>query len=112
MNRDKPSQPNDRRSHKRRECRGAIEWSFFNHTDRFSGVILNYSETGAYIESPRKIKTGSNILLHTGAVMIACDKTDDCFPPNATLLAEIKWVKSSAEGKGPRPCGAGIRYHY
>jgi hypothetical protein len=112
MNRDKPSQPSDRRSHKRRECRGAIEWTFFNHTDRFSGVILNYSEAGAYIVSRRKMKPGSTILLHTGPVMIACDRIDDCFPPNATLLAEIKWVTSSAEGRGPRPCGAGIRFHY
>ena len=101
----------NRRSIERRECRGAIEWTFFNHRERFSGVIVNYSEDGACIESLREMKPGSNILLHTGQVMIACEKLDGCLPPNATLLAEIKWVNPRGEEKDIRRYSAGIRYH-
>ena len=101
----------NRRSIERRGCRGAIEWSFFNHSERFSGVLVNYSEAGAAIESLQEMKPGSNILLHTGRIMIACERMDGCLPPHATLLAEIKWVKPHDEGKDTRLYSAGIRYH-
>lgn len=112
MNPENEEKIPDRRAHPRRECRGAVEWTLFNRSERFSGVILNYSEAGAYIESLRKMKPGSSILLHTGRVMIACEKSDDCLPPNATLLAEIKWGQSQGEVNDIRRYGAGIRYHF
>ena len=101
----------NRRSIERRGCRGAIEWSFFNHRERFNGVIVNYSEAGASIESWQEMKPGSNILLHTSRILIACERMDGCLPPHATLLAEIKWVKLHYEGKDTRHYSAGIRYH-
>jgi hypothetical protein len=111
MTPDSTLETDNRRSIERRGCRGAIQWSFFNHRERFNGVIVNYSEAGAAIESSQKMKPGSNILLHTGRVMIACERMDGCLPPHATLLAEIKWVKSHDEGKDTRRFSAGIRYH-
>jgi hypothetical protein len=111
MNQHKPIVPGDRRFHERRDCRADIEWSFFNRRERFDGLMMNFSEAGAYIESFREMKTGATIFLHTGRVIIACEKTDGCLPPNATLLAEVKWGGSYSGESGMRRYGAGIRYH-
>lgn len=111
MNPDHQRTIANRRSHPRRNCRGAVEWTLFNRRDRFKGLILNYSEAGAYIESHGELKTGASILLHTGRVIIACEKSDDCLPPNATILAEIKWRRTLHEEHDTRLYGAGIRYH-
>lgn len=101
----------ERRHQRRQDCRADIEWSYFNRRERYGGAMLNYSEFGAYIESHRELKPGSTILLHTERVMIACETADNCVPPNATLLAEIKWRRTDAADDGAPRFGAGIRYH-
>jgi hypothetical protein len=101
----------DRRSQRRRCCRAAVEWSYFNRRERFTGAMLNFSRGGAYIESDRELRIGATILLHTGRAVIACEKPEGCEPPAATLLAEIKWRRRPTGEDGPPRYGAGIRLH-
>ena len=43
--------------------------------------------------------------------LIACENSDGCLPPNATILAEVKWGRTQDEDDDTRTFGAGIRYH-
>ena len=111
MNRAKPGDAGERRHHQRRDCRADIQWSYFNREQRYQGTMHNYSSSGAYIEATRRLTPGATILLHTGKIIIACEKTDGCLSPNATIFAEIKWQHAAREDHDRRRYGAGIRFH-
>ena len=96
----------------RRDCRAGFEWNFFNRSERYEGTMLNYSESGAYIESYHRLIPRATILLHTDKVMIACERSDGCQSPGATLFAEIKWHRTIDEENEIQRFGAGIRYHH
>lgn len=55
---------NEKRMHERSDCKGLIKWSYFNNSDSFGGELLNFSKKGFYFETPKAIKTGSNIFIH------------------------------------------------
>ena len=54
----------EKRMHERSDCKGLIKWSYFNNSNSFGGELLNFSKKGFYFETPKAVKTGTNILIH------------------------------------------------
>ena len=54
---------NEKRMNERSDCKGLIEWSYFNQTKSFNGELLNFSQEGSYFETPKTIHTGATIFV-------------------------------------------------
>jgi len=107
-------EPNDeKRIHERSDCKGIINWSYFNQSNFFGGELLNFSQKGFYFQTSEAIKTGATIVI----------KLTKCFPENLSpndkellrnvCIGEVKHCNEIL--KDDSTCyGVGIKYipHY
>ena len=66
------SELSDKRRDNRYDTNSAITFSQLNRSEKYVGIVRNYSRNGMFFFSIRKLKTGSCIVINP----LVCDSTD------------------------------------
>ena len=57
-------EPNEeKRTHRRSDCKGILKWSYFNNNNSFDGELLNFSPEGLYFATSENIRIGAIIFI-------------------------------------------------
>jgi hypothetical protein len=98
----------ERRRSERHACRYVANWSYFNKAGGLEGRILNFSQTGSYLQVDRPILPGANVLIR---VLATRDAAEYPFGLPMHAVAEVKWCREVENG-GKEIYAAGVRYCY
>jgi len=104
----------EKRCDERLPCRTSVEWEYFNKHQKYRGRMLNYSQTGACIESAQALIDGATILVrleaYRGECGADCNNRGECAWPRTISLGEVKWCRN-LPGIDARRFGAGVKFH-
>jgi hypothetical protein len=107
-------QPPEKRYGERVPCRTPVEWAYFNQPKKYSARMLNYSQTGACIESAQALINGATILVRLEAYQdecgSECKNSAECAWPRMFSLGEVKWCRN-LPGVGAQRFGVGVKFH-
>ena len=99
----------EKRTHERSDCKGLIKWSYFNNSKYFGGELLNFSQKGIYFETPKAVKTGTNILIHLTKIFPENLSESDKEMLRNVCIGEVKHCNKILRNHSTR-YGVGIQY--
>jgi len=107
-------QRSEKRHNERFACRTAVEWAYFNKSEKHNARMLNYSQTGACFESSEALINGATIMVRLEDYRAECGSEcklgDDCPWPRLVSLGEVKWCRHFPEAALQR-FGVGVKFH-
>jgi hypothetical protein len=102
--------PFEKRCEDRRECNATVEWAYFNKAEFFDAQLLNFSDSGGYMECTRPLIPGATILIRL-QTCTASDGDSAYRNLKTTALGEVKWCRE-LRAEPPSRFGIGLRYHF
>lgn len=101
----------EKRNHKRHACEASLECSYFHHTPEQAhpARMLNYSETGVYLETEGFFRSGATVLLRLERFMSETSGEEVWTSPRIVALGQVKWCKEKTDGD-PRYFAMGVGY--
>ena len=98
------------RKNKRYRCKALIDFAYFNKESYFNGKIVNYSQSGVYIESEFEPILGSSIFIRRIKHPPSKNEHPENYQDLKTMaIAEIKWCKKLSGDDGG--FGIGAQYY-
>ncbi|MGE5258153.1 MAG: PilZ domain-containing protein [Hyphomicrobiales bacterium] len=109
-----PTEGRDKRGEERFTCRSPVELAYFNNAESYSGLMRNFSLTGASFECPQELVHGATVVMRLEGYQVECraDCTDrvECPWPRYVVLGEVKWCRGISGSSIPR-FGVGVKFH-
>ena len=101
----------EKREHVRHNCEAVLEWSYFNKAKFWDAKLLNFSESGAYLETGHELKPGVTIFMKI--IMLPSSTIDSLehVHPRSISLGDVQWCVYLS-GKGHSRYGVGIRFPF
>jgi hypothetical protein len=101
----------EKRIEQRHDCRGTMNWVYFNKECYGAARVLNFSQNGSSFETDQALVLGSTVLVHVFNCMNCVDATKTPASLRWDALAEVKWCHKLC-GSDNTPYTVGVRYHY
>ena len=99
----------EKRRQVRHKCEAIIEWSYFNREINFDAKLLNFSESGVYLETAHDLKPGTMIFMK---MVTSCNiSLLNHERPRSVSLGEVKW-RIDLSGSDQSSYGVGVRYPF
>jgi hypothetical protein len=111
MNLSHQRQHPEQRKEPRHNCEAMIECSYFNQEKHFDAKLLNFSESGVYIETDHDLKPGCTILLKMMKSASSRFNSLKHERPRSISLGEVKW-RSDLPKRDKTYYGVGVRYPF
>lgn len=106
----------EKRTDKRQDCDGWINWAHFNRTAFnhdpemfYRARVLNFSKSGLYFETTYYLKPGTIILFRLEEFVKKVPSIEGCECVRSISLVEIKWYHDILKN-GESFFGIGARY--
>ena len=101
----------EKRIEQRHDCRGTMNWVYFNKECFGTARIFNFSQNGSSFETDQALVLGSTILIHVFKCMNCVDVSKTPASLRWDALAEVKWCHKLC-GSDNTPYAVGVGYHY
>ncbi len=101
----------EKRRQVRHKCEAIIEWSYFNREINFDAKLLNFSESGVYLETTHDLKPGTMIFMKMKMVTSSKINCLNHEHPRSVSLGEVKW-RIDLSGSDQSSYGVGVRYPF
>ena len=101
----------EKRIEQRHDCRGTMNWVYFNKECYGTARILNFSQNGSCFETDQALVFGSTVLIHVFKCMDCLDVSKALGNLRWNALAEVKWCQKLS-GSENAPFSVGVRYQH
>jgi len=101
----------EKRIEQRHDCRGTMNWVYFNKECYGTARILNFSQNGSCFETDQGLVFGSTVLIHVFKCMNCVETTKTPANLRWDALAEVKWCEKQSDSDNTSYT-VGVRYHH
>jgi hypothetical protein len=91
----------EKRSNERHNCEASFICNYFNKEKSHKARVLNYSESGVYIECDGFFKCGATVLLRMERFVSGDSDAEVCCSLGTVSLGQVKWCKEMADRDSP-----------